>query len=325
VRWTAVAVAVTVACDHGGRATPTSTATATATPTATATATPTTTSTPTSTSTFRGKACGEVDCWQYDSARDAFLDAVSGDPRVLAIGEAHAPKGATASSAAKRFTTDLLPVLEGRASDLLLELMMPPTGCADAAAEVKEKQQFVTSRQSENNQNEYVIMGERARAVGVVPDMLRPTCADLDGIRGAGQDAIGASLDFIARATRAQAKRLVDRDARSDADRGKAVIIYGGMLHNDLAPSPDAARWSYAPDLDAYVDGRFVAIDLVVPEFIVDDETWRSLPFWHRYDRARFGAKTTLFRTAARSFVLVFPSSNAGRDGANRQDAGNAK
>jgi hypothetical protein len=154
-----------------------------------------------------------------------------------------------------------------------------------------------------------VAMGERARELGVVPDMLRPTCEDMDGIRDAGDDAIGASLDLIARATLSQAKRLVDRDARSDADRGKVVVVYGGMLHNDLLPSPEAAKWSYAPELDAYVDRRLVAIDLVVPEFIGDDETWRSLPWWPRYDKARFGAKATLLRTAQRSFILVFPLS----------------
>ena len=86
-------------------------------------------------------------------------------------------------------------------------------------------------------------------------------------------------------------------------------MIYGGMLHNDLSPSPAAAKWSYAPDLDAYVHGGLVAIDLVVPEFIGDDDTWRSLSWRPKYDKARLGAKTTLFRTGERSFVLVFPIS----------------
>jgi hypothetical protein len=244
---------------------------------------------------------------KYDSARDAFLDAIAGDLRVLAIGEAHAPRGATVPSAAKRFTDDLLPLLEGRASDLLVELMMPPTGCADAAAEVRKKEQVVTSRQAENNQNEYVTMGERARANGIVPDMLRPTCSDMDAVRAAGDDAIGASLEMIARATRSQAASLIDRDARSDGDRGTMVVIYGGMLHNDLSPSPDAAKWSYAPELDEHVHGRLVAIDLVVPEFIGDDETWRSLPWRSSYDKAKLGAKAVLFATGERSFVLVFP------------------
>jgi hypothetical protein len=265
---------------------------------------------------LRGDPCGALACAQYDSAVDAFRVAIAGDAVVLAVGEAHAQKGATVPSSAARFTRDLLPLLQGRASDLLVELMMPPGGCGEATAEVHEKQAAATSRQAETNQNEYVAMGERARALGIVPDMLRPTCADLEGVRRAGDDAIAASLELIARLSAAQAERLMDRDARTDADRGKMVVLYGGMLHNDLAPRPEAARWSYAPELarrarererERDTGGRFVAVNLVVPEFIGDDETWRALPWWSHYDRGRLGRRATLFRTGESSYVLVFP------------------
>ena len=253
-----------------------------------------------------GTACGPLGCMQYDSARDAFMDALASGPLVVGVGEAHAPKGATVASAAKRFTDELLPVLSGRASDLVVELMMPPTGCADAAAQVRAKQAVVTAKQAPTNQNEYVVMGERARALGVVPDMLRPSCTDMDAVRDAG-DPIDSSLVLIVRLCETQAKRLVDRDARSDADQGKVVVLYGGALHNDLAPSAEAARWTYAPALDAYVQGRFVAVDLIVPEFIADDDTWRALPWYAHYDKTKLGAKTTIFRTGDKSYVLVFP------------------
>jgi hypothetical protein len=255
-------------------------------------------------------------CVQYDTARAAFAAVVASDPRVLAVGEAHAQRDAKVPSAARRFAEDLLPTIAPRASDLLVELMMPPRGCVDAAEEVREKQAAVTAHQAPADRNEYVVMGERARSLGVVPDMLRPSCADLDGVMSAGDDAIGASLELIARLTREQASRLVERDARSDADAGKMVVIYGGLLHNDLAATGEAARWSYAPALDATVDGRLVAVDLVVPEFIGDDASWTSLPWRRYYDEARLGAKATLFRTGERSYVLVFPRTRVTGDAA---------
>jgi hypothetical protein len=247
---------------------------------------------------------------QYGSPRDAFVDALarSGAPLILGLGEAHAPKGATAPSAAKRFTADLLPLLAGRASDLLLELMLPPHGCADAVAQVRRAEEPVTARHAEADPDEYVIMGQHARALGIVPDTLRPTCADMDAIEHAGEEAIDVSLRTIARLSRTQAARLADRDALSDADSGKIVVLYGGALHNELSPAPESARWSYAPELDAHVHGRFAAIDLVVPEFIGLDETWARLPWWPHYDKGRLGRKTTLFRTGPQSFVLVFPA-----------------
>jgi hypothetical protein len=261
-------------------------------------------------------------CTEYDSPRDAFLQAIAGDPLVLAIGEVHAPKDASVPSAAARFTDDLLPALAGRASDLLLELMRPPSACLDAAAEVRRMEEPVTSRHAETAQDEYITMGERARALGIVPDLLRPTCADMEAMREASPgDFLDVSLSTIARLSRAQAARLIDRDALSDADRGKLVVLYGGALHNllapDLASADSGPRWSYARELQAQVHGRFVALDLVVPEFVSDDAAWRSLPWWPLYDRARrgarFGQKAVLLARGTTGAlradqVLVFPA-----------------
>lgn len=253
-----------------------------------------------------GEPCGPLECAQFESAADAMRVVLALDPRVVAIGEAHAQRGTTVDSAAKRFTREILPTFAGRASDLLVELMTPPEGCAAATVEVRERQAPATAPQAPTNQNEYLAMGERARSLGIVPDMLRPSCADMDSVRDAGDDAIAASLAMIARLSASQAGRLVDRDARSPVDRDKAVLVYGGMLHNDLAP--EHPEWSYAPALDTRTGGRLVSVELVVPEFIGDDATWRGLAWRSHYDRARLGAKATLFRIADRSYVLVFPA-----------------
>jgi len=271
-----------------------------------------------------------IECVHYGSALEAFEDALAtggssgtgeatAAPLVLGLGEVHAPAGVAVASAAKRFTTELLPALDGRASDLLLELMMPPRGCADAVAEVRHDQAPVTEQHAASDQDEYVAMGDRARALGIVPDMLRPTCADMDAIKHAGDDLVDVSLSTIARLARDQGARMVDRDALSDADRGKTVVLYGGSLHNDLDPPAEAARWSYALALAAQAErqrGRFVAVDLIVPEFIGQGAVWQNLPWWPAYealassrDHARLQAKATLFRTGPASFVLLFPSS----------------
>ena len=89
-------------------------------------------------------------------------------PRVLAIGEAHAQKGSGVDSSAKRFTLELLPALKGKASDLLVELMLPAKGCAKKVEAVREKQKVVTEKQAETDQNEYVTMGQEAKKLGIV-------------------------------------------------------------------------------------------------------------------------------------------------------------
>jgi hypothetical protein len=279
-------------------------ASATANANANPTAAPTTTN-----AGLGGTSCtdlAKVECATFDRAEDALLATLADDPTVLAIGEAHAQRGATVPSSAKRFTDTLLPLLAGRASDLLVELMMPPKGCAKQTQAMRTVQKPVTTQQAAGNQNEYVVMGEAAHKLGIVPDLLRPSCADLAAVEDAGADAIDVSLATIARLTTAQAEKMIDRDRASAALAKKIVVTYGGALHNDASPPPERARWAYGPALSKYVDGRYVELDMVVPEFIEDTETWRKQPWFGAYQQVKATGKATLFRLAPRSYVLVF-------------------
>jgi hypothetical protein len=254
----------------------------------------------------RGVPCGPLDCRQYDTLEEAFESALASHPRVVAIGEAHAQKTTTVPSSAKHFTEEVLPHLGGRASDLLLEILKPPAGCGETTAAVRQEHEVVTRSQAPTDQGEYVTMGERARALGIVPDLLRPTCADLAAIKAATDDPITPSLETIARLTRVQVEKLVDRDARSDADAGKFVLTYGGALHVELDPPRARATWSFGHELDAYTGGRYVAIQLFLPELIDDSPSWKEREFTKFYDPARLGAKTTVYRTG-KTFVIVLP------------------
>lgn len=250
--------------------------------------------------------CVELGCRLFDTPADAFRAILESKPLVIAIGEAHAQKGSEGiPSSAKRFTGELLPLLEGRASDLLVELMAPPAGCKKITEEVKTKQKVVTEKQTESAQSEYVIMGNEAKKRGVVPDLLRPSCADLDAIDKAGAEAIGASLATIARLTKTRIGELLDRNAKAGAE--KIVATYGGAMHNDLTPPPERAAWSFGPDLSARAPGRYVEIDLFVPEFIQETESWKKLPWYPHFDRDKHPEKTTLFNPQPGSYVLIFP------------------
>jgi len=250
--------------------------------------------------------CTALGCRLFDTPADAFRAILETKPLVIAIGEAHAQKGSEAiPSSAKRFTGELLPLLEGRASDLLLELMAPPKGCKKVTEEVKTKQKVVTEKQAESDQNEYVVMSNEARKRAVVPDLLRPSCADLDAIDKAGEGAIGASLEAIARLTRTKVIELLDRNDKAGAD--KIVATYGGAMHNDLTPPPERAAWSFGPELSARAKGRYVEVDLFVPELIQDTLAWKKLPWYPHFNRDLHPDKATLFNPRPGSYVLIFP------------------
>ncbi len=255
-------------------------------------------------------SCGALSCLQFSSPESAFRYVIASRPLVLAVGEAHAQKGKeSVDSCAKRFSSTFLPFLQGKASDLVLELMMPNATCKKKTERVREKQKPVTSQQAAGNQNEYVAMGDRARGLAIVPDLLRPSCVDLDAIDKAGDDAIPTFLETIARLTRTQAGKLIERNANTPADSGKMVVTYGGVLHNDRQPSADRAAWSFGPQLSQRAGGRYVELDLFVPEFIEDNDTWRKLPWFAHYDRDKLGDQTTLYELQPGTFALIFPRS----------------
>ncbi len=236
---------------------------------------------------------------EFDRDEDAFDVVLKEDPAVLAIGEAHAQRGSVAASSTKRFTDELLPMLAGRTSDLLVELMMPPKGCVKQAEAMRSVQKPVVTQQAETNQNEYVTMGEAARKLGIVPDLLRPSCEDLASINDAGDDAIERSLETIARLTTAQATKMIER-------RGaKMVATYGGALHNDASPPPERAQWAYGPALSKQVAGRYVELDLYVPDFITDEENWRKQPWYADWQKHKASNKALLFTLASKNYVLV--------------------
>ena len=255
-----------------------------------------------------GEPCGALECRSFTTAREAFEVVLAARPLALGIGESHAQRGSEGvASATRRFTDELLPALAGKASFLLVELMMPNDKCKKETKQVARQQAPATQPQAATNQSEYVALGTRARALGIVPDLLRPSCDDLTRITQAGADDIDLMLRMTATLTTGVVSDQLDRDAT--AGKGLMVVSYGGALHNDVSPKAGHEAWSYGPALAHKTGGRYVELDLVVPEYIRDSEAWTSLPWYPHYDRARLGKRAVLLRVAPSSYALVLPES----------------
>lgn len=258
------------------------------------------------------RACrghGDVECVQFPDATAAFRWILAHEPLVLAIGEAHAQKGTEAiASAAKRFTDTMVPALQGRASDLLLEAWAGDPSCKQEVKQVAKAHAPVKEAQAATNPNEYIEMGTRAKSLGVQPHLLRPTCADYTALAEAGDDVITASLALIKRLTLADVQTLYGRNTA--ARNGKLVVTYGGAMHNDLAPSDALRAYSFGPELLERTGGRYVELDLIVAEYVKTNDVWRKLPWfaaWEAEPPAK--DKATLYRLGPRSFAVLFPRS----------------
>ncbi len=252
-------------------------------------------------------ACGALDCMLYATPRaamQALLDETK--PRVLAFGEAHAQADAKVVSSTKRFTEELLPLFADRASDLVIELLIADESCKRVTDKVVENvERPVTENQAKSNKNEFVVLGNASKELGIRPHVLRPSCEDYNAVATAGEDGIVKMLTLIAALTDDLVRRIMERNDRDNVD--KLVLAYGGAMHNDVAPREGREGWSYASALTEASGNRYVELDIFVPELIRDTDTWKAFPWYPHYDREKHGSKVTLFRTGNRSYVMIFP------------------
>jgi hypothetical protein len=257
-----------------------------------------------------GTACGALGCRLFDTPEQAFAEVLRTSPRVIALGESHAQKGTDGvRSTTVRFTDQLLPLLKGRASDLVLELIVADGSCGKKTeSKVAEQQKPVTEPQRDTNQSEFLALGNRAKELGIRPHVLRPSCPEYERIAAAGDDAVPTMLGMIADETVRLVGAILDRNQRSGVEA--SVLAYGGAMHNDLSPRSGTEGFSYASRVSELVQGRYVEVDLIVPEFIRDTETWRALPWYPHFDRHSHPDKVTLLQPGPRSYVIVFAASH---------------
>jgi len=259
-----------------------------------------------------GGSCGALGCKLFDSPQQAFMAVLASKPLLLAVGEAHAQAGSkNVPSATTRFTETLLPMLEGKASDLIIELLVADGKCKKAERKVAKVQKPVTKRQRKTNKSEFVVLGEKSKSLGIKPHALFPKCKDYQQVIKAGPDGVSQMLTMIAELTQAKVERLLAQKDGALSAKSRLLIAYGGALHNDIKPPKGREQWSFGPQLYERTAKRYVELDLIVPEFIKDSKSWRKLSWYEHFDKTKHPKKTTLFNPSPGSYVLIFPSGAA--------------
>jgi hypothetical protein len=285
-----------------------------------------------------GTPCGQLDCRRFPDSASALRAVLAHKPQILGVGETHALKGADeVESATSRFERELLPILAGAgATELIVELLGPATGCEKTVQTVKEQQRPVTSEQSQGNQNRFVSLGMKARQLGVVPYILEPTCDEYKSVISS-EDGITLMLQLIAQKTEQRLTRYWRRNqgvmvgqtplvpapgAAASASPAQAspatttppppprpngiVLAYGGAMHNDVVSPPSGENFRYGAHMVQLTQGRYLELDLIVPQYIKDTDVWKALPWYAAYAALGHSDEVTLFRVGPYSYTLVF-------------------
>jgi hypothetical protein len=248
-------------------------------------------------------------------------------PWIVAFGEIHAPAGESgAKSTTKQFRESLLGAVadhlskpSGSASlapgatrgHTVLELWQPRSDCQrEVAAKVQATEKSVTSGQASSNKNEFVLLGERSKELGYQPWLLAPTCADLGSAADAGSQDIRRMLTLTKELTIGRVKQLREKFPMAP------IILYGGAMHNDIfeaaPPASDESATlryeaSFGAALAAYTGKRYLAIDLIVPEYVRDTPAFRAQPWYERVVTRESRSSAYAFALAPQSYALVLP------------------
>ncbi len=252
--------------------------------------------------------CGAFTCRYFDTPQKAFAQVLESRPLVLGIGEYHeVESGPRVPSAMKRFTQRLLPLLKGRAADLIAETWITNKQCR-AAVQATEQLEKTTERPAET-EDEVVTMLKGASALGIEPHILVLECEDYEDLLDA--EGVVDNLKALQMVTRLVQEKTEAILAKLGPENQKAVVIYGGALHNDLTPAEDYAEFSFGPHLKQATNGRYVQLGLYVPEFVERDEETRKAAWFPYFEKHVSTQKTLLISLSPEAHLLVFPRTPA--------------
>jgi len=237
----------------------------------------------------------------FPDAKRAFAEVISSQPEVLAVGEYHEIEGAApkVKSALKRFTTELLPALKGRTGALIVETWMTTGKCGEvekAAVAAVAK----TTKRPKETENELETLMTKSYELGLKNHILLLTCDEYKSMLGDDGELDGEkSLTLVK--NKLQEKTLEAREK----EEGN-VVIYGGALHNDLLPAEGFEGVTFGPALRRETKGRYVELDLLVPEYVEKDEDLAKEPWFAEALKLAGKGKTVLVSTGPDSRVLMF-------------------
>ena len=232
-------------------------------------------------------------------------------PRVLGLGEFHQNKATVkVRSATRRFSESMVPVLGRHASDLVVETWITEGKCGKQEKRVVKNVEKTTQR-PQTTESEIITMLRRAKGLGIQPHILKAGCKDYKKIMGAdGKVDYVQLLGFITRALRQKTESILEARANTKPGRPalqkrELVVIYGGALHNDLFPYEDLKSFSFAAQLKQRTGGRYLELDLYVPEYVAGDETLSKERWYPLFERLASPQKVLLIRRGEGSYILV--------------------
>lgn len=226
---------------------------------------------------------------------------------VFGFGEVH-QRGADVKvmSSLRRFTAYVLPQLRDvGVTDLVIETWATSGKCGapeqEAVSDVAQ-----TTKRPASTENEIISMIRTARAYDIRPHILEMSCGDYEGLFAEGEVDYDRLLKVLTRLLREKVDWVRAAQVKAGIVPPRPIAVYGGSLHNELYPEAELADYSYAPALSEALDGRYLEVDLLVPELIEGDRVLTRQAWYPTFLRRRSPERALVFERGPSSLVIVF-------------------
>ena len=239
------------------------------------------------------------------SVSEALATLLARKPRVVAFGEIHQTTASLrVPSSLKHFTEELLAVVAPRASDLVVETWVTEGKCGKTEKAVLAEVKKTTERPVQT-EDEVVTLIKRAKAAGVKPHILSVSCKEYENIyQGKGGVDYDALLRMTSEKLEAGVREVLGKPGRDDQ---RAVVVYGGALHNDLVPAEGLSTYTFGESVSKTVGGKYLEVDLYVPEYVEKQKSLRAEPWYRAYKKAARPGQAVMIERRLDSYVFVFP------------------
>jgi hypothetical protein len=244
-------------------------------------------------------------CQTFPDAKAAFAKILERNAVILGVGEYHETQGAPkVKSAVKRFTTELLPLLKGKAGALVLETWITTGKCGQVEKEAVAAVQKTTQRPA-STEDELTTLLDRSNALGLKNHILLLTCDEYKSMLGDDGELDGEkSLLLVRRKIEDKADEV--RDKEEAGTKGRALVLYGGAIHNDLKPAPGFEDVTFGPTFQKQTQGGYLEVDLLVPEYVEGDDDLKKESWFDEAMKLSAAGKTVLVSPGPDSYALLF-------------------
>jgi hypothetical protein len=243
----------------------------------------------------------------HDDLGGAFEEILRDQPRVIGVGELHlrTDKQGPTTSALARFTSEAMPRIGASVSDLVIETWVVDPACK-TGGEATQRVESAMKR-PESTKSEIGALVGVIKENGIKAHVMRLTCDDLATVAPpSGVDA-EKLLDIVTREL-GRVTRSAVRYRDEHAEPRPLIVVFGGALHNDLYPFESTKQWSYARSVDEATSGRFVEVDLYLPELIEGQALYEAEDWYPLVAKAPPG-KVLLVERAPHSWLAILPRS----------------